>query len=198
MEDEQPGQAEEEEEELLAPGSQQPQSLTFQHLRDGSGGEQDLKRAVTMNLHGKSLASIAALDECPNLRTLDLSFNLITNIEGMSALSKLKELKLYDNRIASLAGLQGLSSLHTLDISSNKLASLEGLKGLRGLRVLKASGNGLCSLNSLGRWASGLEALDISFNKLQDSRRERGTARGCPSNVLAMTEAVNFSHVKQH
>jgi len=35
-----------------------------------------------MNLHGKSLAEINALVECPNLRSLDLSFNLITKIEG--------------------------------------------------------------------------------------------------------------------
>jgi Leucine-rich repeat (LRR) protein len=50
--------------------------------REGSGGEQDLKRAVTMNLHGKSLASTVALEECPNLRSLDLSFNLLAKIEG--------------------------------------------------------------------------------------------------------------------
>eukprot|EP00983_Pelagomonas_calceolata_P132127 1161838-Pelagomonas_calceolata.AAC.6 len=57
-------------------------TITHTPQRDGSGGEQDLKRAVTMNLHGKSLASTAALEECPNLRSLDLSFNLIVDIEG--------------------------------------------------------------------------------------------------------------------
>lgn len=50
-------------------------------------GEQDLSKALHLNLHGKRIGSIQALDSVPNLRTLDLSFNRITVIDGWVLLS---------------------------------------------------------------------------------------------------------------
>ena len=49
--------------------------------REGSG-ENELEKAITVNLHGKRIACTDALSTCPNLRSLDLSFNLVTKAEG--------------------------------------------------------------------------------------------------------------------
>ncbi len=43
---------------------------------------QDLAQAVAINLHGKSLVKIQALELCTNLRTLDISFNMIKRLDG--------------------------------------------------------------------------------------------------------------------
>ncbi|KAJ9510415.1 hypothetical protein QJQ45_015904, partial [Haematococcus lacustris] len=98
--------------------------ISFQLLREVSG-ESDLSKAISVNLHGKQLCQIQALESCPNLRMLDLSFNRIRKLDGLSTLTKLKELKLYDNLIPVIENCAQLTALHTLDISSNRLASLE-------------------------------------------------------------------------
>ncbi|KAJ9511005.1 hypothetical protein QJQ45_027897, partial [Haematococcus lacustris] len=137
--------------------------ISFQLLREVSG-ESDLSKAISVNLHGKQLCQIQALESCPNLRMLDLSFNRIRKLDGLSTLTKLKELKLYDNLIPVIENCAQLTALHTLDISSNRLASLEGIACLRGLKVLRCAYNGLSSLEGLGR-ATQLESLDAAFNK---------------------------------
>lgn len=45
------------------------------------------------------LTQVQAFELCPNLRTLDLSFNLINRLDGLTCLSKLHELKVYDNAV---------------------------------------------------------------------------------------------------
>ena len=44
--------------------------------------ESDLSKAVAVDLHAKNIEIIQELESCPNLRTLDLSFNLIGKLQG--------------------------------------------------------------------------------------------------------------------
>jgi hypothetical protein len=49
--------------------------------RDASG-EQDLNKAISVDLHAKNIEIIQELEACPGLRTLDLSFNSIGKMSG--------------------------------------------------------------------------------------------------------------------
>ena len=45
-------------------------------------GESDLSKAVSLVAHDRRIEVIESLEACPNLRTIDLSFNKIARIEG--------------------------------------------------------------------------------------------------------------------
>ena len=85
--------------------------LTDDVLRKAAG-ESELSKVVAINLHNRRISSMAGLASCPNLRTVDLSFNRIQLLQCCSDLKALRELKIYDN---------ALTSLHT----ANKLACLQ-------------------------------------------------------------------------
>ncbi len=59
-------------------------SACLSHAQRESTGESDLSKAVSLILHDKSIESISDRLQtcCPNLRTIDLSFNRISKIEG--------------------------------------------------------------------------------------------------------------------
>jgi hypothetical protein len=42
----------------------------------------DLGQAVALPLHGRNIVRIQALEGCVNLRTLDLSFNMLQRLDG--------------------------------------------------------------------------------------------------------------------
>lgn len=58
-----------------------PPALHHHHQREASG-ESELSKVVALVLHDRRIAQIQYLDACPNLRTIDLSFNHLTKIEG--------------------------------------------------------------------------------------------------------------------
>jgi hypothetical protein len=47
--------------------------------------ENELGKAVSADLHGRRIEAIESLEACPNLRTLDLSFNRIGRIAGCAS-----------------------------------------------------------------------------------------------------------------
>lgn len=55
--------------------------LHHHHQREASG-ESELSKVVALVLHDRRIAQIQYLDACPNLRTIDLSFNHLTKMEG--------------------------------------------------------------------------------------------------------------------
>ncbi|MEW5308173.1 MAG: hypothetical protein WDW38_000150 [Sanguina aurantia] len=172
-----------------------PTLLSVQLLRDASG-ETDLAKAVSVDLHDRDLHELCLgpLQQCINMRILDLSFNKLSLLTGLAGCVPLRELKLYDNRLSCLGtGLAGLTLLQRLDLASNRLCTLEGpaplssappfrlaygppsqpphppclhgLAPLRGLTCLRLAYNSLTSLAGWGR-PTGLLSLDLSCNRL--------------------------------
>jgi Leucine-rich repeat (LRR) protein len=87
---------------------------------------------------------IESLEECTNLRELDLSENSIEKIKGLDALTALEHLNLSANSITKWEGLATLKALQHLDLSSNGLIRLSSsIANHAALTVLKLDGNQL-------------------------------------------------------
>jgi Leucine-rich repeat (LRR) protein len=99
--------------------------------------------AVSADLHNRGITTMkrGALQQCTNLRSLDLSFNAIVTVAGLGPLTSLKELKLYNNEIIHLHGLRAATSLQALQLQNNRVVTLEGVEALRNLRSLRVDGN---------------------------------------------------------
>ena len=134
-------------------------------LHDATGCR-DLSSATVADLHNADLTALAPgdLDACPNLVSLDLSFNQLVDIDGdaLAPLTNLRALIVYNNRVASMKAVARVGqSLQTLQCQNNAITSLDGVEHLRRLANLNASGNQLGDCKLIGRCTT-LTRLDIS------------------------------------
>jgi len=139
--------------------------MTRALLHDATGCR-DLSSATVADLHNADLTALASgdLDACPNLVSLDLSFNQLVDIDGdaLAPLTNLRALIVYNNRVASVKAVARVGqSLQTLQCQNNAITSLDGVEHLRRLAVLNASGNPLGDCKLIGRCTT-LTRLDIS------------------------------------
>jgi hypothetical protein len=81
----------------------------------------------------------------PNVRQLDLSYNLLDHAEALGArFPGVQSLNVRGNKIASVAGFLDMYDLETLNVSDNQIPSLKELaklKALGNLKHLSISGN---------------------------------------------------------
>ncbi|MBQ9638525.1 MAG: leucine-rich repeat domain-containing protein [Bacteroidales bacterium] len=107
--------------------------------------------------------------QCSNLRSLDLSHNLIDTLSPQIAqLSQLEELHMGRNRLRALpAELGGLKRLRVLNLSRNPLLDLPAELG------------SLSSLERLVIWSTGVISLPPSFVALDGTLKEVDM-RVCP------------------
>ncbi len=93
---------------------------------------------------------IESLEECTNLRELDLSQNSIEKIKGLDTLTALEVLKLHSNSITKWEGLTALKALQYLDLSYNGLTRLSSsIANHAALMTLKLHGNQLNVVSQL-------------------------------------------------
>lgn len=98
-------------------------------------GEFDLQTIFQLVLREKGLKKIeGAVDQCINMRWLDLSHNGIIRIEGMAHLVNLQVLDLSFNKVQKIEHLDGLKTLHTLRLTNNPISRLQDLEGLKARR----------------------------------------------------------------
>lgn len=111
------------------------------------------------------------LQRFPNVRTLDLSHNLLSSVpEGLQALTQLTELRLTRNQIviddAGLARLSALTRLRILDLSHNPIGRLPPLGRLLDLQRLHLRGTGLNELPIEVYMHPALEDIDLRDNHI--------------------------------
>lgn len=120
---------------------------------------------------------------CPNLKSLDLSFNALRHASNLSPLAKLTHLYLVQNKIArvrpgdfvaplshslvslelggnrlrKIEGLEELTGLEELWLGKNKIERIEGLEGMKKLRVLSIQSNRITTLAGLEELGGSLE-----------------------------------------
>ena len=85
----------------------------------------------------------------PNLTTLRLGNNQITDLTPLSRLTNLTILNLRGNNISDLAPLAGLPYLEQLDLSSNEISDLASMSGLVNLAVLNLRWNSISDTTPL-------------------------------------------------
>uniref|UniRef100_A0A1A9WES2 LIP1 domain-containing protein n=1 Tax=Glossina brevipalpis TaxID=37001 RepID=A0A1A9WES2_9MUSC len=92
-----------------------------------------------LNLRHNQLFSVKAIKWLPNLKTLDLSFNRLTQIPQfhMDAYKRLQTLNMSNNLVEDLTGIVRLDALTELDLSDNCLLDHSYLLPLHALITLK-------------------------------------------------------------
>ena len=105
-----------------------------------------------------------------NLKSLDLSHNLITDLEDLS-LSQLWRLDLSGNKISNISGkaLQELISLQILDLSDNKIEEVErgAFDFTKLIRAVRLDTNYLTRMDNLFHQLPNLTWLNISNNQIE-------------------------------
>ncbi|NXX38018.1 LRIQ1 protein, partial [Tricholaema leucomelas] len=108
-----------------------------------------LENLCVLILNKNHLSSVCGLDDCINLRNLELSYNRITQVGGLKSLKNLQQLILDHNRLISTKGLCEAPTLIHLDCSFNLLTQVEGIENCGLLQILKLQGNNLQELPRL-------------------------------------------------
>ncbi|XP_025419820.1 toll-like receptor Tollo [Sipha flava] len=127
-----------------------------------------------LHLNGNKLYDIpAVLNNVPNLKTLDLGYNQITDIFNTSfpAMSQLIGLKLLKNQISNVSKgvFDRLPELHLINLANNKIQKIEPgtFDNNTRLVAVRVDGNYLRDVGGLFSKLSNLVWLNISENFLE-------------------------------
>ena len=99
-----------------------------------------------LRIVGQNISDISAVQLLPELKSLDLSMNAISNVYPFifsDCRDKLTYLNLSSNAISDLTPLAMLSHIETLDLAYNQISSLQPLMTLSTLKSLRLTGNPL-------------------------------------------------------
>lgn len=118
--------------------------------------------------NGEQNFDISFVLSLPELVSLDLSFNKITNAFLLTSLNGLTTLSFSFSQISDFSFLHGLSELTSLDISGNQIADANFLNGFAKLQSLNIGFNKITDASFLS-FFSELKNLNISFNKIADA-----------------------------
>ena len=124
--------------------------------------------ATELQLDGKGLREVGALEEFTEVRTLNLSNNEIGDLRPLMRLSKLETLNLAGNEIQDLRPLLGLPMLKKLDVSDNLIVETATVGAISTLEELNLSGNRIGEFSGLGK-LSKLSNLDLSNTGVRDA-----------------------------
>ena len=99
-----------------------------------------------LRIVGQNISDISAVQLLPELKSLDLSMNAISNVYPFifsDCRDKLTYLNLSSNAISDITPLSMLSHIETLDLAYNQISSLQPLMTLSTLKSLRLTGNPL-------------------------------------------------------
>lgn len=121
--------------------------------------------ATSLRLVGQNIEDISAIQMLGNLKTVDLSVNQISNIYPLvfaDCRYSITSLNLSYNVLTDLTPLSMLTNIESLDLSYNQISSLQPLMGLTSLRSLRLSGNPL-TLNDINALCMALPECSVVF-----------------------------------
>ncbi|CZT46774.1 probable regulatory subunit of protein phosphatase-1 [Rhynchosporium secalis] len=131
-------------------------------------GLEPLSETLTeLDLYDNLLTRIAHLEDLPNLKSLDLSFNKIKHIKNISHLTKLTDLYFVQNKISTIENLEGLTKLRNLELAANRIREIQGLETLVGLEELWLGKNKITTITGLDTLQN-LKILSIQSNRIRE------------------------------
>ena len=121
--------------------------------------------ATTLRIIGQGITDISSIQMLGNLREIDLSVNQISNIYPLvfaDCRYSVTSLNLSYNVLSDVTPLSMLTNIENLDLSYNQISSLQPLMGLTSLRTLRISGNPL-SLEDINSLCMALPECNVIF-----------------------------------
>ncbi|KAJ3411055.1 Leucine-rich repeat-containing protein 9 [Chytridiales sp. JEL 0842] len=125
---------------------------------------------TSLCLVAQDISEIEGLDDCTGLRKLWICEARIRVIKGLDNLINLKELFLYSNRIKKIDGLDKLEKLEKLWLSDNEISRIERLENLKNLKDLQLGNNRIASVGDTLTENVNLAELNIAGNRLSSFR----------------------------
>ena len=128
---------------------------------------EDVSFLTSISARDASISSLAGLENCTALHTLELTYNQIAEVGPLANLTNLHTLSLYGNRITEVEPLANLNNLHTLELSYNQIAEVKPLAGLTNLRWLSLGDNQITDTEPLAN-LNNLHTLYLSYNQIAE------------------------------
>jgi len=127
----------------------------------------DFAKVTRVDVSLEKLGSVdrMAWQMLPNLRTLILNMNEITDMQGLRGNTSLYELSLKDNQIERMEGLSTLHHLTSLNMDVNRVKRIQGLQNCTALRELHLSNNAVTALEGLDG-CTRLQRLSLFRNEI--------------------------------
>jgi len=126
----------------------------------------DVATVSTVSGPFAGITSLAGLEHCVALASLELPGNQIADLAPLAGLKQLQYVNLASNRVAVIAPLAAVPALQYIELSHNQVKDVKPLSGLTNLASIYLSANRLASvapLTNLPRVAT----LYIDHNKIR-------------------------------
>jgi len=120
-------------------------------------------------LVGHGIENLQGLQYLPNLVTLVLGGNEITDITPLAGLTNLTVLYLFDNQISDISPLENLTALVLLWLGQNEISDITPLTNLTGIDSLTLHDNQITDISPLVGFTL-LDSISLSNNQISDFR----------------------------
>jgi internalin A len=127
----------------------------------------DVKDVSTINGKGLGITSLAGLEHCRALASLELADNQIVDLSPIKELKGIQLLDLANNQIEDIAPIAGIIAIQYLEISENNIKTLEPVRGLERLSSLYASNNQISDISPVLKLPK-LSSLYLDNNQIKD------------------------------
>ncbi|XP_073786029.1 leucine-rich repeat- and IQ domain-containing protein 1 isoform X2 [Danio rerio] len=133
-----------------------------------AGASNSLKQVTTVMLEDLPGCSLSTLSECNKLQTLTLRRCGLTSLDGLNQCSQIRYIDVQENSITHV-DCEGLSSLQILLLGRNQLMNIHGLDEAQNLQTLQLSHNNISLISGLGALKMLLH-LSVDHNQLLSTR----------------------------
>ncbi|RXN10995.1 leucine-rich repeat and IQ domain-containing 1 [Labeo rohita] len=126
------------------------------------------ERVTTVTLEDLPGCSLSTLSECNNLQTLTVRRCGLTSLDGLNQCAQIRYIDVQENSI-TYVDCGGLANLQVLLLGRNQLMNIHGLDGAENLQILQLSHNNISRISGLGPLKM-LLRLSVDHNQLLSTR----------------------------
>ncbi|XP_051726936.1 leucine-rich repeat and IQ domain-containing protein 1 isoform X2 [Ctenopharyngodon idella] len=133
-----------------------------------TGTWSSLKQVTTVMLEDLPGCSLSTLSECNNLQTLTLRRCGLKSLDGLNQCAQIRYIDVQENSITHV-DCGGLVNLRVLLLGRNQLMNIQGFDGAENLQILQLSHNNISRISGLGPLKM-LLRLSVDHNQLLSMR----------------------------
>lgn len=130
-------------------------------------GLEHCKAIASIDLAGNQITDLSPLKGLKQLQYLNIASNRITDVAPLGTVPALQYIELSNNQVADVAPLASCTNLASIYLSRNRLTSITPVTGLPRVATLYADGNKLKSVAGVQnlKW---LTSISLSGNQIND------------------------------